>query len=723
MAIGMVVPIVLGVVFDKLDFAKAVALGVFFASPSDSTGSMWLKVKGMTWAILLGLLVTFIFYFLKVPLAVLIPIIGLFIFCISYLSIYGFRASLIGFSGLFALVLSFSPFAEGDISIFQLVGLIGLGGLWYMALVVFRHLLFPKSVSEFYLAETMRKTGKYLEIRSKMVDDSNDRKELVKELLELQKELTDDHEILREMLISRRRGSGSSSYQARRWLVFQELVDILEMAMANPVNYYKTDRIFEEFPDFLEDFRRVMNAMSRRLNGISIYYERPQELGFPREIERNLQIIKAKLDDSKERETGLTGQDRVVLRNYCKYLLDQFEKIKKLERLLMGKNLSYTSAIDPDDRPRFLTEPKYNLGILLDNFNLESTIFRHSLRIALVGMVGFSIGLLFEVEKPYWILLTIIVIMRPNFGLTKTRLRQRAIGTVIGGLTAFVVIMLFRNPPFITAMSILSFVIGFSMVQRNYKAAASFLTMYILFVYALLQPEVFDVIQYRVLDTLIGALLAFGGNLLLWPAWEIKSIDKTLEEAVGANRKFLRGIADYYEKKPEDMVEYKLLRKEAFLQLSELSSSFQRMTQEPKTQHKNLDEVFQLVMLMHSFLASLASLGTYITHNPTTPASREFHKIVDSIDANLETFANNLGKPSSKIRQPDSRQTEKLITTRLQNIVDKTSQEDNIWVKKTVEEEAHLIAEQLRWLLSMSDRMNHIVKDISFKNRSWIVHK
>src|SRR5699024_2158305 len=130
--------------------------------------------------------------------------------------------------------------------------------------------------------------------------------------------------------------------------------------------------------------------------------------------------------------------------------------------------------------------------------------------------------------------------------------------------------------------------------------------------------------------------ISFLGNSFLWPSWEIKTIDKTIREAVVANRRYLEEIARFYNVKGELSTDYKLSRKAAFLALSDLNSSFQRMTQEPKTQHKNLGKIYQMVMLMQSFLASLASLGTYITHNETTPASGGFNKVIGEIKGYLE---------------------------------------------------------------------------------------
>src|SRR5699024_9378662 len=210
-------------------------------------------------------------------------------------------------------------------------------------------------------------------------------------------------------------------------------------------------------------------------------------------------------------------------------------------------------------------------------------------------------------------------------------------------------------------------------------------------VYALLSSEVFDVIQFRVLDTLIGAGLAFGGNLLLWPSWEIKSIDKTLKDAIHANRGYLAEIALYYNTKSEtSLTEYKLSRKKAFLMLSDLSSSFQRMTQEPKAQHRHKKEVFQLVMLMHSFLASLASLGTYITHNPTTPASKDFNEIAERIQNNLKISEEHLARIHLESADNYSAliaENKKIAQENIKRITNNGNNDKNIWEQEAIREE------------------------------------
>ncbi len=707
MIIAMVVPIAISVGLGALQVGVFISLGVFYASPSDTSGSVRLKAIGMLLATLLSVVVTYVLFLIEVPVFGLIPIIGVLMFGIAYLSIYGFRASLISFSGLFAIVLSFSSLSHSELSIYIRLLLIATGGLWYVGLVLLRHFIFPKGATEYYVAEALKLTANYIVVRTKLIDAKNDRKALIKELLSLQSDLTTNHETLRELLLNRRRGSGTSYYQARRFLVFRQLVDILELAMANPVNYRKTDDIFAKHPEQLVFFQSVMKEMSIHLNMMA------KNLSRPKKIKRSKEFIKT-LQKMESSVFSLKGdpEDLITLRNYFKYEKNQWDKIQKIERLLRNQNRLDIRQIAQEDRSGFLTKQQYNLKVLVENFNLKSTIFRHSLRIALVAMVGYGLGIFLNIENAYWVLLTVVVIMRPNFGLTKTRFKHRSIGTLLGGIIAFLLVFFIRSHTAYAILGIMSFVTGFSMVQRNYRAAATFITMYVIFVYALLRPTVFDVIQFRVLDTFIGAALSFAGNMWLWPTWEIKSIDNTLKTAINANSAYLQEIATYYETKGTPSFAYKLSRKKAFLALSDLSSSFQRMTQEPKTQHKNKNEVFQLVMLSHSFLASLASLGTYIIHNPTTPASKDFLQVISKIKENLSFSKTMLAGNEST--------TEELLaaTEKTHSSLSKIAKMEGFQEIKHVEstqEEAQLISEQLQWLLANSERMTTLIKKVKFE--------
>jgi len=302
--------------------------------------------------------------------------------------------------------------------------------------------------------------------------------------------------------------------------------------------------------------------------------------------------------------------------------------------------------------------------------------------------------------------LIVIVIMRPSYGLTRSRAKDRIIGTLIGGVIAFGMVYLIQDPYMYGAMGVISLVIALSLVQKNYKASATFITLSAVFIYAILSPDVLNLIKFRILDTIVGAGLSYAAMLWLWPTWEFVEIKESIEKSVKANKDFLHKITEYYQRKGNIPTSYNIARKQAFLETSNLSSAFQRMAQEPKSKQRGMDKIYELVVLDHTFLASLASLSTYLQHNKTTEASERFKIATDKIENNLERVLQCLKDDKCDGAEVSSESDpffeEQLPTFDSLEIRDLTSKD-----KESVRDlqEAHLIWEQLQWMFSISGKI------------------
>ncbi len=139
------------------------------------------------------MIVSFIKGYINLDLWALLPALGLLTFAVSFISVYGFRASLISFSGLMALALSFARDSEG-LEIYEYALLMGLGGLWYLLLSKIWYRVNPKAETEEFLSETYVLTAEFLETRGKLVDPKENRENLQSKLLKLQRDLTENHE-------------------------------------------------------------------------------------------------------------------------------------------------------------------------------------------------------------------------------------------------------------------------------------------------------------------------------------------------------------------------------------------------------------------------------------------------------------------------------------------------------------------------------------------------
>ena len=713
---AITLPITLGVYFDRFEFGLALALGALLCSSSDVSGSQRHKNIGILFSAGLAVLVSLAGGYLVFNSWLFVPVLGLIMFGISYLAVFGFRASLISFSGLFAMVLSFANTYE-FIEVYERALFIGFGGVWYMGLTMAWHALNPRSQTDQFIAQSLDLTGNYLETRGKLITGGESRHELYKKLIDLQAELNEKHETLRDILMSARKNSGSSSYERKRLLIFIQLVDILELAMANPVNYEKMDSLMEQYQDPILRFQNLIFKMAGRLHSIAGNIRYGHKIPSLQDLQVSLEEVKKGISLYEVELKQIPDESSFILQNLYDYQEKQVEKITKIEQLLITKEQGELGIMKREEAARFLTPQEYDPKILTENFSFGSSIFKHSLRLAVVVMVGYAIGAYFSLQNAYWILLTIIVIMRPNYGLTKTRSKQRTVGTLIGAAIAVGIVYITQNLIVYGFLSVISLVVAFAMVQKNYKTSAIFVTLSVVFIYALLEPNVLNVIQYRVVDTLIGAGLATIGNIILWPSWEFRGIKTTIADSISANRNYLKEVTEFYQKKGKVTTSYKVSRKQAFLGLGNLSSAFQRMTQEPRSKQKNLEKIYEVVVLNHSFLSSLASLGTYIQNHSTTPASSQVMIYGGIIDHNLErALAFLLNKdvvsPPDPARQKEAERYFDQKFERVQSI----TPGNNILEKETVSslQEAQLVYEQLKWLQEISTKLEKKLQEITF---------
>lgn len=703
---AITIPIIVGIVTDHLDIGLAICFGAFWCSPSDVSGNLKHKQIGIIFSTLLVVLISFIGGYLEVSNYFLFPVLGFLTFCIALISIYGFRASMISFSGLLALVLSFAYNPE-TLEVYESALWIGAGGLWYLILSTLWFYLNPKAYTEETLNNIFLLTADFLDIRKKLFGEHPDRETLQTQLIDLKIELTELHDTFREILISYRKSSGKSNYQGKRLLIFIELVELLETAIANPVNYNKMDALFETHPEFKTNFQKLISEFSLQLQTIAEHINNSKK--FPsnkilsnvfKNLEHDIQHLK---DETKPKDY----EHYLMLQNFLDYQKKQFEKLKKIKWLLGNPDLTSDELLPTDDLKRFVNTQDYNPKLILRNFSFRSTIFKHSLRLAITVMLGYGVGLYFDLQNPYWIILTIIIIMRPSYGLTKTRSKDRVIGTLIGAVIASGLVIFISNTYAYGALGVLSLVIAFSMLQKNYKAAATFVTLSVIFIYAILEPNIVKVIQFRVIDTIIGAILSYVAMRLLFPAWSFMEIGDNIKDGLKANTAFFKSISHYFQEKGKVPTSLKVNRKEAFLQMSNLSSAFQRMAQEPKSKQNHIDDIYELVEINHSFLTSLASLSSYIQNHKTTEASEEFKLISNKIQNNLDAVCSQLKTidfESKKINPNplDLKNESERIKFSIENLTNKSIiNTENVRTHK----EAHLIWEQMYWLFSLSEKM------------------
>ncbi len=117
--------------------------------------------------------------------------------------------------------------------------------------------------------------------------------------------------------------------------------------------------------------------------------------------------------------------------------------------------------------------------------------------------------------------------------------------------------------------------------------------------------------------------------------------------------------------------------------------------------------MYELAVLNHSLLSSIASLGTYIQSHKTTAASESFNMVVNTGIQNLQNAietlnGNNAANQSASVKELKLRFTELKNIQQREISIHKSSTETDF---DSIMQEAQLVIEQLMWLINLSEKI------------------
>ncbi|MGL5111567.1 MAG: FUSC family membrane protein [Flavobacterium sp.] len=704
--IASVSPVLFFVYLGHFEIGFSIALGAFFTYPSDIPSSLNHKIKGVLVTATLIAVVNIIVNVCYSFGLIFYPIFGLLIFLSSMISVYGQRATAVSFSCLLSICLAFAHLHKGW-EMLENAGLIFLGGLFYLLVSLIFHVLKPFRFIELQLVSCIELTAKYLKLRADLWKIDADRPSIIQKQLVLQIEINTTHENIRNVLIGNQSLYAETTQNRKLLIVFINLVEILELALATSFDHKTVHEKFDVQPQIIKSYATLATNLKKTLKQLSKNIEKSSQYRSKHSLDQDLKNFETTIADyeksigSKEAKEGV-----FMLTTMLQYAESQVERIKTIERAFDLKIKDSNPELNRKDLNKFLIPQYYPLSTFINNLSFKSTLFRHSLRLSVALLFGFVLGNFLPFQNIFWILLTIIVIMRPGYGLTKERSYQRTFGTILGGIIAFGCLYFISNTIALSMMAILCILLGMSFSNISYKTSATFVTMYVVFLYSILTPNNAYVIELRIVDTLTGAIIAFAFNQFFWPSWEFMNTPLHIEKAIEANRKYLSEIALFYNQKGTASTVYKVARKNAFVAVGNLMASFQRMLQEPKSKQTKLTQVYKLTVLNHTILSSIASMGTYIQTHKTTAASEAFNNVIATVLQNLDEALRVLNPKYISDTLPVSTAEKakgylELMKLKIKEMTEKDP--ENVSKNSVQMQEAQLIIEQLVWLINLSE--------------------
>jgi hypothetical protein len=217
------------------------------------------------------------------------------------------------------------------------------------------------------------------------------------------------------------------------------------------------------------------------------------------------------------------------------------------------------------------------------NLTPRSAPFRHALRLAVTVGVGTALYRSLGLSRGYWIPMTALLVLKPEFSDTFSRGLARVAGTVAGALLATAIVHAGPAGTGLLTMLVLSSVWAcYAVFRINYALFAVFLTAYVVFILMLGGAPEMPTASARAIYTLSGGVLA-AVAYAAWPTWAGASAPSALAAMMDAHRDYLDALLDAFSTERVDPARLAALRAAGRLARSNAEATVERMFTEPRS--------------------------------------------------------------------------------------------------------------------------------------------
>jgi uncharacterized membrane protein YccC len=444
------------------------------------------------------------------------------------------------------------------------------GGFAYMLIAFAFTRATERSNRRIAVAECLREFGLYLRAIAKFYDERTDLARVYREVVEQQAVLADHLQAARQQVFL-----GSQSASATRLtaaIVLQ--VDTLDTVVSThadlgPLRRGETGGLL---PALVANLILELADDMRRLADDLLRYRR--EISLP-DRKESLDLISAEV-------ARLTQEGRIdaralraarATRTKFTWIADHLSRLPKALHTTKGAS----ALLEGIDLTAFVQPMPLSPKLLERHLTLASPVARHALRLgAAMGAGYLLIALVPYLSHGNWILLTIAVILRAQYSVTRQRRNDRMIGNLVGcGLAAA---LLRTGLPYLEIATIpLAVAVAHAYVRINYMVTATAACVMSLLSLHFLDPDVAAPIGSRLVDTAIGAAIAFLFSQLL-PRWEYQEAPKLVDTLV---KSFTAYMGDALRIEISEQ-SYRLRRKAMLESLAAITESATRVAGEPE---------------------------------------------------------------------------------------------------------------------------------------------
>jgi len=529
-----------------------------------------------------------------VPLGLLVATLS---FVMALASAYGRRALGVGVAGILALVIGMTGEKETLANALANTMIFAAGGIAYAICGLAMGWLLDDRNRRIVLGEALRSFANYLRAKAVAFDPSETGKPALRALIEAHGVLTESLQSARDMIYA-----GHMTPRRRQYAdALTTLVDCFEQILSSDADleilrrsqhHHLLRRVRGLILDFASDIENLIAALVLRS---------PRAAAL--EHDATLRNIAGEIVRVSRTPPALAEEEiaRAAFRSTHTKLVRAVAQLAELRAAIYEPERPVTRT--RVDLAAFMQQETLDPHVLLAQFDLRSPTMRYAIGLTLAMTAGYAITLLFpNYVHGGWILLTTGLIMRANYSITRQRRNDRVIGTLVGCVAAAALIHILPGVwPLLGVVAGVGLSHAFGTV--NYRITALGASVSALLLLHFMYPAVHPLFLERILDTLIGAMLASAFSFLL-PSWERRNIPLLVDNLIAKDCAF----AEQALTRASAELSYRLSRRNVLDAVTALSAAVRRLLDEPGPDKRQAVTLNELLSANYLFASDLASV-------------------------------------------------------------------------------------------------------------------
>lgn len=222
--------------------------------------------------------------------------------------------------------------------------------------------------------------------------------------------------------------------------------------------------------------------------------------------------------------------------------------------------------------------------------------------------IAVIIGWIFKLERSYWAILTALILISQTWGESIKKSFERVLMTILGGIVGTLIFFLLHGRlewQFVMILISAFFMVYF--LNYSYLLTVFFITIFVVFLFAILRGWTIQYLNERIYETIIGAGIAIFTSAFVFPIKESGGLQNILVEYIKRTEKFIDSVFSVIFGRLENKITFQE-RRESFTDYINIKNKIKTMSYEMFFTYFSRQKLKKIVILLGTLLHYVTSM-------------------------------------------------------------------------------------------------------------------